>query len=80
MPCWKWFNVILQEAGVEVTEENRDRIDQVIHDYVNDRSSYGKCSAVMREASEQIGKDRTMRQELIDKVRGAAVPKVPVRR
>lgn len=77
MPCWKWFNVVLEEAGVEVTEENRDRIDQAIHDYVNDRSSYGKCSVVMREASSQISGDLTMRQELIKKVREAAKPETP---
>ena len=74
MSCWKWFNIILEEAGVEVTEENRERIDQAIREYVNDRSSYGKCSAVMKEASSQITEDKNMHQELIEKVRVAAQP------
>ena len=74
MSCWKWFNIILEEAGVEVTEENRERIDQAIREYVDDRSSYGKCSAVMKEASSQITGDKNMHQELIEKVKVAAQP------
>jgi hypothetical protein len=79
MPCWKWFNVMLEEAGVEVTEENRERIDTVIHKYVNDRSSVGLCSVVMREASSQIAGDTTMRQELIEKLQEAARPLSEIR-
>jgi GTP-binding protein EngB required for normal cell division len=79
MPCWKWFNVILEEAGVEVTEENKERVDAVIHEYVNDRSSIGLCSVVMREASGQIAGDKTMRQELIEKVQEAARPVETIR-
>jgi hypothetical protein len=79
MPCWKWFNVMLEEAGVEVTEENRERIDTVIHTYVNDRSSVGLCSVVMREASAQIAGDKTMRQELIGKLQEAARPVTVIR-
>lgn len=74
MACWKWFNTMLEEAGVEVTEENRERIDQVIHDFVSDRSSYGRCSHVIEKASEQIQGDRTMRLELIDRLQRAAAP------
>jgi hypothetical protein len=80
MPCWKWFNVMLEEAGVEVTEENRDRIDAVIHKYVNDRSSVGLCSVVMREASGQIAGDKTMRQELMEKLQEAARPVAVIRK
>jgi hypothetical protein len=79
MPCWKWFNVMLEEAGVEVTEENKDRVDAVIHEYVNARSAVGLCSVVMREASGQIAGDKTMRQELIEKIREAAGPVETIR-
>ena len=34
MGCWKWFNELLKEAGIAVTDENRDRIDEVIHKYI----------------------------------------------
>ncbi|MEJ5327511.1 MAG: hypothetical protein WHU54_04590 [Candidatus Bathyarchaeia archaeon] len=37
MGCWKWFNSVLKEAGVQVTEKNKDAIDQVIHDYVSEQ-------------------------------------------
>lgn len=57
---------------MEVTEENRDRIDQVIQDYVADRAVYGRCSKVVEEASGQIASDRTMREELIQRLQRAA--------
>jgi hypothetical protein len=79
MPCWKWFNVILEKAGVEVTEENRERIDEVLHQYVNERSSMGLCSPVMREASGQIDGDKVMRQELMVKLQEAARPVTIIR-
>lgn len=64
---------------MEVTEENRERIDEVIHKYVNDRSSVGLCSVVMREASAQIAGDMTMRQELMQKLQEAARPVPSIR-
>jgi len=72
MSCWKWFNSMLEEAGVEVTEENRERIDEVIHEYVADRAAYGRCSILPQEASGQISSDRTMRQELIERLQKEA--------
>lgn len=77
MSCWKWFNTVLDAAGVEVNEENRDRIDQVIQDYVENNSSIGRCSAVMSEASSQIAEDRGMKRELVQRVRAAAQPAQP---
>lgn len=74
MSCWKWFNTVLEEAGVEVTEENRDRIDKVIQDYVENNSSVGRCSAVLQEAGSQIAEDRGMKRELIQRVKAAAQP------
>jgi len=80
MSCWKWFNIILERAGVEVTEENRDRVDAAIQEYVNARSSMGLCSAALKEASSEIGDDPTMRNELITKVREAAKPAELIRK
>ncbi len=37
--CWKWFNELLKEAGIEVTDENRERIYDVIHKYIGEQSS-----------------------------------------
>src|SRR3989304_202675 len=29
--CWKWFNGVLKEANVEVTDANKEKLDEVIH-------------------------------------------------
>ncbi len=67
---------MLEEAGVEVTEENRERIDAVIHDYIEERAAHGKCSTIPSEASIQITGDGTLKGELLARLRQAA--EVPV--
>lgn len=74
MSCWKWFNTVLDEAGVEVNEENKNRIDMVIQDYVENNSRNGRCSAVLSEAGSQIVEDGGMKRELVQRVRAAAQP------
>jgi hypothetical protein len=66
--CWKWFNGILKEAGVEVTSQNKERIDGVIHKYVGEQSSFGRCSADWRKARKEIQEDAQMKKELIEKL------------
>jgi hypothetical protein len=68
MGCWKWFNKVLDEAGVEVTDANKERVDEVIHLYIGEQSQYGRCSADWRKARTEIQADEAMRQELIDKL------------
>ena len=75
MSCWKWFNKMLDDAGVQVTEENRDRIDAVIEEYISHISAHGKCSNIPSEASGQISKDHTLRDELIERLRKAEGPR-----
>lgn len=69
MGCWKWFNSILKEAGIEVTEDNREEIDEVIHKYIGEQSRYGRCSADWRKARKEIKADEKMKQELIERLR-----------
>jgi predicted Fe-Mo cluster-binding NifX family protein len=71
MTCWKWFEGMLKEAGVKVTDKNREKIDQVIHHYVGEQSSYGRCSADWRKARKEIQENDEMKQELIEKLRSA---------
>jgi hypothetical protein len=66
--CWKWFNGVLEEAGVEVTNQNKERIDGVIHKYVGEQSSLGHCSADWRKARKEIQEDAQMKKELIEKL------------
>jgi len=67
--CWKWFNGVLKEAEVNVTEVNKSEIDQVIHKYIGEQSSYGKCSADWRKARKEINESPEMRSELIQKLK-----------
>jgi hypothetical protein len=69
MTCWKWFNNILKEAGVEVTDKNKEKIDETIHKYIGKQSGYGRCSADWRKARKEIQENEEMKQELIEKLR-----------
>lgn len=79
LSCWKWFNQVLEEAGVEITEENKDRIDNVFHEYLNEEIRYGKCSSNWSKARFKVDDEETMKS-LVDKVREAAKPRAAVRR
>jgi hypothetical protein len=67
--CWKWFNSVLKEAEVNVTDENKGKIDEVIHKYISEQSSYGRCSADWRKARKEINASPEMRNELIEKLK-----------
>jgi hypothetical protein len=67
--CWKWFNAILEEAGVEVTDENSEKIEDVIHQYIGEKSKYGRCSSDWRKARKEIKVNDGLRLELIERVR-----------
>ncbi len=69
MGCWKWFNGVLKEAEVNVTDANKDEIDEVIHKYISEQSSYGRCSADWRKARKEINANPEMRSELIGKLK-----------
>jgi len=69
MGCWKWFDKVLKEAGVKVTDDNKEKVDEVIHRYIGEQSSYGRCSADWRKARREIEADATMRNELAERLR-----------
>jgi len=72
VPCWKWFNDVLEEAGVEVTASNRSRIDQVIHEYIGSSSSYGHCSDDWKRTRKEIREDKAKMKELVERVKKVA--------
>ena len=43
---------VLEEAGVEVTKENKKEIDQIIHELVN--VQYKQCSPAWKGVKERI--------------------------
>jgi hypothetical protein len=67
--CWKWFNGVLKEAEVQVTAKNKGKIDEVIHKYIGEQSSYGRCSADWRKARKEINASPEMKKELIEKLK-----------
>jgi hypothetical protein len=69
MTCWKWFGSVLKEAGVEVTDKNKEKIDAVIHKYIGEQSSYGRCSANWRKARKEIEANDKMKKELLGKLK-----------
>jgi hypothetical protein len=68
MGCWKWFNGVLKEARVEVTDKNKEKIDDVIHKYISQQASYGRCSPDWSKARKQIQENEKMKNELIQKL------------
>lgn len=72
MGCWKWFNSVPKEAGIEVSDENVKEIDGVIHEYISEQASYGRCSKAWRKARKEIKVNEQMRQELIEKLQSIA--------
>jgi hypothetical protein len=69
--CWKWFDGVLKEAGIEVTNRNKDKIDDIIHHYIGEQSSHGHCSAVWKKARKEIAESAEMKRELIEKLKRA---------
>ncbi|MEM3383534.1 MAG: hypothetical protein QXJ62_05870 [Nitrososphaeria archaeon] len=72
MACWKWFNNIIKEAGVEVKDQNKGKIDEVIHKYISEQASYGRCSPQWSKARKQIQANENMKKELIERLKGIA--------
>jgi hypothetical protein len=69
MTCWKWFGSVLKEAGVEANDNNKEKIDAVIHKYIGEQSRYGHCSADWRKARKEIEADEKMKKELIGQLK-----------
>jgi len=62
---------MLKEAGVKVTDKNKDKVDKVIHRYVSEQSSYGRCSADWRKARKAIQDNEAMKKEPIEQLQTA---------
>lgn len=72
MGCWKWFNTVLKDAGVEVTDENSEKIEEVIHQYIGEKSRYGRCSSEWRKAQKEIKANPDLLLEMIERVKKLA--------
>lgn len=64
MGCWKWLNSIFKEAGIDVTEENMDKINKVIPDFVGEKARYEHCSPEWSKTSKKISADENEKKNL----------------
>jgi hypothetical protein len=71
LTCWKWFDGVLKEANIEVTEKNKEKIDKAIHKYIGEQSSYGRCSPDWKKAKKEITANPQMKKELALKLKAA---------
>lgn len=71
MGCWRRFKGVLKEAGIEVTDEKRERIDEVIHEVIGETSKYERCSGDWRKVGKQIKADENEKKKMIKKLRAA---------
>lgn len=71
MGCWKWFNAVLKEAGVNVTPQNRAKIDKVIHQHIGEHAQYEKCSAAWTAMGKKIKMEEKEKKRLIEAVKSA---------
>jgi predicted Fe-Mo cluster-binding NifX family protein len=58
----------LKEVGIKVTDENREKIDEVIHEVIGETSKYERCSGDWRKAGKQIKADKNEKKKLIEKL------------
>ena len=59
----------MKEAGVQANDNNKEEIDAVIHKYIGEQSSYGRCSADWRKARKEIEANEKMEKELIGQLK-----------
>jgi len=71
MGCWRWFKGVLKEAGIEVTDENREKIEEVIHEVIGETSNYEHCSGDWRKVGRQIRADENEKKKLVEKLHAA---------
>jgi single-stranded DNA-specific DHH superfamily exonuclease len=72
MTCWKWFGTLAKEAGIEINDANKEKIDKFIHEYIGKQSSYGRCSADWKKARKEIVADEKMKKELLSQLKAIA--------
>ncbi len=71
MGCWRWFKGILKEAGIEVTHENREKIEEIIHEVIGENSMYERCSGDWRKVGKRIKANDEEKKMLIKRLQAA---------
>jgi hypothetical protein len=58
---------VLEEAGVEITKENKKDVDRIIHGLVDEE--YKNCSPTWKAVKAHIKSDETARLKFIEKLK-----------
>lgn len=70
MSCYfRYMRDVFEEAGVEVTKENKKEIDRIIHEMVD--VDYKNCSLAWKEVKEHIKVDEDARNLFIERLKEA---------
>lgn len=68
MSCYfRHIKDVLEEAGIEITKENKKDIDRVIHELVEVK--YKNCSPTWKSVKEHVKKDDKVRNAFINKLK-----------
>ena len=71
MSCYfRHLKDILNEAGIEVTSDNKKQIDQAIHSIVD--ITYKNCPDTWKKLKLQLSGGKQKQHEFIDKLHNAA--------
>ena len=68
MGCWRWLTGVLKEAGIVVTDETREKIEEVIHEAIGETSKYESCSSDWRKADKKLKVDENEKRKLFEKL------------
>ena len=69
MSCIEWFEEMLQQEGIAVTEENREAVDRAIRRFTDKHVSVGECSPDWKLVRMEVSKDPMLRKRLVDTVK-----------
>jgi len=68
MSCYfRYMKDVLEEAGVEITPENKKDIDRIIHGLVDEE--YKNCSPAWKAVKTHIKADAAARRKFIEKLK-----------
>jgi len=74
--CWIPFRSVLKDAGIraslkeiEVSDATREKIDEIIHQYIGEKASYGHCSADWRKVRNEIKTNKELRSKLVEELK-----------
>ncbi len=68
MSCYfRHLKDIFEEAGIEVTKDNKKEIDRVIHGLVN--VAYKNCAPTWKAIKERIREDAEARNQFVEGLR-----------